>query len=280
MNSEKILKSVSEVQIQQIRNATVKVSYNGKIFLIDPWLAPKGAMGSFNSLNADFTPANSEKADIFMPMCELPFSVDKILKDVDYYILTHVHPDHFDLNHYNEVLDRNIPIFVQNEEDYNFIKSLGFKEIEILQYNGSIRDNIKLTKINGIHGSLVPCGKSCGVVFQSQDKPTIYFSGDTIMCKEVENAIKIFNPDIIVINGADAELTTFGHLIMDDKAVESIHKLIPNAKIIVSHLDNVAHGNITRKIMHKKLAEKGIEDKILIPEDGEIYTFQNKKIDK
>ena len=93
------------------------------------------------------------------------------------------------------------------------------------------------------------------------------------MCKEVENTIKIFNPDVIVINGADAELTTFGHLIMDDKAVESIHKLIPNAKIIVSHLDNVAHGNITRKIMHKKLAEKRIEDEILIPEDGEIYTF-------
>ena len=81
MNSEKILKSTSEIQIQQIRNATVKVSYNGKIFLIDPWLAPKEAMGSFNSLNAGFAPVNSEKADVFMPMCELPFSVDEILKD-------------------------------------------------------------------------------------------------------------------------------------------------------------------------------------------------------
>ena len=68
MNSEKILKSVSEVQIQQIRNATVKVSYNGKIFLIDPWLAPKGAMGSFNSLNADFTP-QIQKKQIFLCLC-------------------------------------------------------------------------------------------------------------------------------------------------------------------------------------------------------------------
>lgn len=64
MNSEKILKSTSEIQIQQIRNATVKVSYNGKIFLIDPWLAPKEAMGSFNSLNVGF-----QKKQMFLCLC-------------------------------------------------------------------------------------------------------------------------------------------------------------------------------------------------------------------
>ena len=43
----KLSKDWTKVQIQQIRNATIKANYNGKIFLIDPWLAPKGAMGSF-----------------------------------------------------------------------------------------------------------------------------------------------------------------------------------------------------------------------------------------
>lgn len=37
-------------QIQQIRNATIKLSYGGYIFLIDPWLAPKGATGSLLEL--------------------------------------------------------------------------------------------------------------------------------------------------------------------------------------------------------------------------------------
>ena len=30
------------MKIQQIRNATLKLSYGGKVFLIDPWLAAKG----------------------------------------------------------------------------------------------------------------------------------------------------------------------------------------------------------------------------------------------
>lgn len=269
----KLSKDQTKIQIQQIRNATVKANYNGKIFLIDPWLAPKGAMGSFNSLNTGFNPVDPERANIPMPMCELPFSIKEILDGVDYYILTHVHPDHFDLNYYNEVLDRNTPIFVQNEEDYEFIKSLNFKDIRILQETGNIVDDIKLTRIEGIHGSLLPCGKSSGVIFESQNKPTLYFVGDTIMYEGVKRAINFYNPDIIVVNGADAELTTFGHLIMDDEAVATIHKLIPNAKIIVSHLDNVAHGSITREVMYQRLSEKGIVHDILIPEDGEIYTF-------
>ena len=45
---------------------------------------------------------------------------------------------------------------------------------------------------------------------------------------------------------------------MDDEAVATIHKLIPNAKIIVSHLDNVAHGSITREVIYQRLSEKGI----------------------
>ena len=265
--------NLEKIKIQQIRNATVKIKYNGKIFLIDPWLAPKGTMGSFNSLNSGFIPADLEKSDIPMPMCELPFSVEEILKNVDYYILTHVHPDHFDLNHYNEVLDRNIPIFVQNEEDFSFVKKLGFKKIELLKKDGTTIDDIKLFKIDGVHGSLVPCGNSSGVIFESSNKPTIYFVGDTIMYDGVEKAIKKFNPDIVVINGADAELTIFGHLIMNDEDVATIYRLIPDAKIIVSHLDNVAHANITREIMRERLIKRGIEQDILIPEDGEIYTF-------
>lgn len=30
------------MQIRQIRNATIKIHYGGKVFLVDPWLAPQG----------------------------------------------------------------------------------------------------------------------------------------------------------------------------------------------------------------------------------------------
>ena len=35
------------MEIKQIRNATIRVLYAGKTFLIDPWLAEKGQMGCF-----------------------------------------------------------------------------------------------------------------------------------------------------------------------------------------------------------------------------------------
>ena len=35
------------MNIQQIRNATLRITISGKTFLIDPWLAAKGTMGCF-----------------------------------------------------------------------------------------------------------------------------------------------------------------------------------------------------------------------------------------
>ena len=35
------------MEIKQIRNATIRVLYAGKTFLIDPWLLEKGQMGCF-----------------------------------------------------------------------------------------------------------------------------------------------------------------------------------------------------------------------------------------
>jgi hypothetical protein len=47
----------------------------------------------------------------------------------------------------------------------------------------------------------------------------------------------------------------------------------PNAKIIASHMDNVAHATLNRQTLSEKLHQRNIADKILIPSDGEIYQF-------
>ena len=38
------------MKFQQIRNATVKITYDSKTFLIDPWLAPQYMTGCFGLL--------------------------------------------------------------------------------------------------------------------------------------------------------------------------------------------------------------------------------------
>ena len=38
------------MNIQQIRNATLKITYHSKTFLLDPWLCGKGETGSFSDI--------------------------------------------------------------------------------------------------------------------------------------------------------------------------------------------------------------------------------------
>ena len=53
-----------EQSVQLIRNATVKVKYNGVTFLVDPMLAPKGAYPGFTgTLHSEIRPDHSSDAE-------------------------------------------------------------------------------------------------------------------------------------------------------------------------------------------------------------------------
>ena len=83
------------MKIQQIRNAMLRIRYAGKTFLTDPWLAPRGSMGTFR--DHPMFRCRPEQLDLAMPLCDLPMPVADILAGVDAYIVTHVHPDHIDM---------------------------------------------------------------------------------------------------------------------------------------------------------------------------------------
>lgn len=62
------------------------------------------------------------------PLNELSESIDAITKDIDMVIVTHTHIDHWDPKA-AEVLDKNLPIIVQNDDNANIIKEAGFNEV-------------------------------------------------------------------------------------------------------------------------------------------------------
>ena len=64
---------------------------------------------------------------------------------------------------------------------------------------------------------------------------------------------------------------------MDDAGVQAVYEACPEAKIVISHMDNIAHAYLTRTTMHQKLAKRGIDDKVLIPDDGQVYDFVTEK---
>ena len=261
------------MHIRQIRNATVRITYGGKTFLTDPWLMPKGAMGCF--ADTPFRPCRPEQESIPMPMCALPIPVEDVLRDVDAYVITHIHPDHVDMEPdgtLGRALDKHLPVFAQSPEDAYALVRSGFTDVTVL-YENSMLGDIRLIKTPGRHGTRIPCGPSCGVIFQAAGEKTLYAAGDTIWYDGVKATLEHYSPDVIIVNACAAALAVEGRLIMDDADVAAVHKACPAAKIVVSHMDSVAHAAITRADMRLLLKKQGLETVAVMPDDGETLAF-------
>ena len=210
-------------------------------------------------------------------MCELPIPAEEVISGVNAYLLTHLHPDHFDIDPVTMTgghsLDKNVPIGVQNASEAKFMEHSGFKNIGIFSETGTRFDDITIIKVPAIHGTEKPCGPACGLILKHPSEKTLYIAGDTIWCDDVKQTIKQYKPDVIVANACAASLLDFGRLIMDDQDLVALHDTCPDATLIASHMDTVAHATLTRKTLRDKLASEGVLENFLIPEDGESLHF-------
>ena len=170
------------------------------------------------------------------------------------------------------MLNKRTPIYVQNGEEAALLRENGFAEVGYLQDAGVRFGRGTVYRVGASHGEEKPCGPSSGLVFRSPDEKTLYIAGDTVWYEGMLRNLKTFEPDVVVLN-ACASLEGYGHLITGDEAVERVHAVLPGARIVASHMDTVAHATLTRKSLAKKLVQKGIRQRVRIPEDGESYTL-------
>lgn len=264
--------SAPTMTLQQIRNATIKLEYAGTTFLVDPMLARKGAYPGFEGT------VNSHLRN---PLVELPMPVSEVLK-ADAIIVTHTHPDHWD-EAAKAGVPKNMPIFAQNEEDAASIRKDGFTDVRVLSANTEFKGT-RLTKTAAQHGTdqmyaMPPLakilGQSTGVVFSHPGYKTTYVAGDTIWTRHVEDAIKQYRPDVIVLNTGYARITGVeGSIIMGKDDLWRAYQLAPKAKIIGSHMESVNHMTQSRKDLRDFIAEKAMDpQRVLVPADGESYRF-------
>ncbi|QOG04571.1 MBL fold metallo-hydrolase [Flavobacterium sp. MDT1-60] len=254
------------MKIHQIRNATIIIEYAGKKILVDPMLSHKGTLSAFIPSKTWSFKKN--------PLYDLPISKEEIVKDVDFVFVSHLHYDHWDKEAIN-TLRKGIKIFVQDEGDKLRIEKSGFTNVEILTENSSFGE-IKLSRTKAQHGKgyiLKIAGFVCGLVLKHPTEKTLYIAADTVWYKGVQEALDQHKPDIIILNGGDNQFAFGGQLIMNKKDIYEVHKASPNAAIVVSHMEGVNHNTLTRKDLKEFLTEKGITDKVNVPEDGQSYTF-------
>ncbi|MBQ7457088.1 MAG: MBL fold metallo-hydrolase [Desulfovibrio sp.] len=256
------------MQIQQIRNATLRLRFGGATFLIDPWLAEQGAMGTF--AQTPYRCMRPEAERIPMPMLPLPCSVAAICSGIDAIVLTHVHPDHIDMAEDGTVgkpLPKEVPLFVQNVDDAVTCQRSGFDDVTVL-YENSAFGGVSLIKTPARHGTKIPCGSACGVVFQAEGEKTLYLVGDSIWYEGVRQTLERFHPAVIVVNACGAHLLSYGRLIMDAQDIALLHAACPDATIVISHMDCVAHATVTRSAMRAFLDEHALTKYCVMPEDG------------
>lgn len=256
-----------KVGLQQVRNATVKITYGDTTFLIDPMLAKKGAYPGFE---------NTYRSNLRNPLVDLPESPDEVISGVDAVIVTHTHLDHWD-DAAQKALPKGIPLFTQHEDDAQLIRSQGFKNVSVLTDEAEF-SGVKITKTGGQHGTdemyavpalAKPLGEAMGVVFQAPGYKTLYLAGDTIWRKEVDQTIEKYHPEVIVLNAGKAKMTGFeGAIIMGEEDVLRAAQTAKDAKIVAVHMDAVNHMSLSREELRNYVKKQGIESRVDIPEDG------------
>jgi L-ascorbate metabolism protein UlaG (beta-lactamase superfamily) len=257
------------MKLTQIRNATLKVEYAGKKFLIDPMLSKQGAFPGFPGT------INSHIAN---PTVDLPLPLSEIL-DVDAVIVTHTHQDHWD-DAAKEAIPKDMPIFTQNARDQWDIQMSWFRNTWVLEERNDF-GGITLNKTPGQHGrgeileGLMGdiLGNVCGIVFTHPREKTLYIAGDTVWYQGVEQNLKQYKPDVMVLNSGDAKVLPNESIIMGKEDVYEAYKAAPLATIIASHMGAVNHASLSREDLRAFIVDHRMNSRVLVPEDGESYSF-------
>lgn len=261
----------TSMKFRQIRSATSIITYGKNRFLIDPWFAPKDSY--------DPIPVAKTKGRRF-PFVDLPLPVADIVSGIDAVIVTHLHFDHFDQSSV-EALPKTLPLICQDEEDACVLRGYGFEDVRVLTSGGLSFQGVMLHRTGCLHGQpgrleelYKPLGmraECMGVVFTGggEDK-AFYLAGDTIWYEGVQQAIESWKPGVIALNAAEASAENYGRIIMGIEDIDKVLAAAPDATIIATHMDTVGHAELSRADLRRFIAERHLELRLLVPEDGEI----------
>lgn len=253
------------MDLQLIRNATLILNYGGVRFLIDPDLAPQHERPSFTGAERN-------------PTVDLPMSLDDVLIGIDAVVVSHLHADHFDTVA-KDVLPKSIPLFCQ-PSDKERIEESGFSGVQVVE-DTIIHAGVTIARVGGHHGTgdvEQLMGRVSGFVFSADNEPTLYWAGDTVLCEEVESAIKTYQPDVIVTHSGGAMWKNQAgepvYIIMDALQTVNVAQQAPDSTIVATHMEALDHCTTTRLALRDAATQAGIsEGRLLIPVDGDMLTL-------
>lgn len=249
------------MKFQQIRHATHLLHYHGKTILVDPVFSLPGTMPPIpNAPN----PASN-------PLTELPVPVKSLL-NYDLLMITHMHSDHFDEAASN-LLNKELPLICP-PHDKQALEAKQFNQCIVIQ-ESIVWSNIEIFRTGGTHGtgpSATLLNPVSGFVLKAPGEPTVYITGDTVWCPELNAVLASHRPDIIIAY-AGAALYMGDTITIDIPDLQRIRDASPTSKLIVIHSESWNHCGLNRDTIRQWAYKTGQEPNVWVPEDGESILF-------
>jgi L-ascorbate metabolism protein UlaG (beta-lactamase superfamily) len=250
------------MRIRFVRHATFVFEAGGRRVMVDPMLAPAGATSPVAG-----TPNQRRN-----PLVDLPFDdvgMLALLEGLEVVLVTHTHNDHWD-GRARDLIPRHTPILCQTE-DWDDISASGFRRVTPVE--DDLRwDGLRFARAGGRHGTGEigeQMGPVSGFVVRAEGSPTLYVAGDTIWCPEVEEALDVHGPDVVVVNAGAARFLEGDPITMTAEEVARVCRALPNALIIAVHMEAINHCLLTRDDLRVELQREGLAHRVKIPADGE-----------
>lgn len=247
-----------------LRNATAILSYGGLMFLIDPMLDPAGARPAIPN-----TPNQHPN-----PLVELPVGWEALVDSADTLLVTHLHQDHFDSNA-AALLDKRLPLLGQ-PDDAERLTALGFSNLLPVESTTTL-SAISIERTAAQHGTgaiaemLAPVS---GFVLTALGEPVVYIAGDTIWYPPVAEALERYRPDVVILNASGARFLEGDPIVMTVEDVTEVRRAVPNAELVIVHLEAINHCLERRTDYRDRLPRLGVSlDRIHIPEQGDSIEF-------
>lgn len=259
--------------VQLIRSATVKITMDRAVFLVDPMLSAKETWPGFPGT------VNSRQKN---PVLDLPMAPEAVLADVDAVFLTHLHEDHWD-EAARQRIRKDLPIFVSSKSAKKQVEAAGFKKVTVLDRTMKV-DGVSVSPTASRHGTeemLRTPGldrlleDTTGFFFEKLGCRSVYLAGDTVWGPWVSETIAQRRPSVIVLNTGNAVVTDFPQsIIMGAQDVLRATQEAPEATVVAVHMDAINHCILHRDDLRDCLKARGVDARrARVPEDGETLVF-------
>ncbi len=250
------------MKITQIRNATILVEIGEHRILLDPMLSPPSSLPGFRMFRG------KRRKN---PLIPLPEDAESLFESATVVMITHEHPDHLDQLAINWIVQKNLEVWASSIDAPNLLRK-GLNAVDIASYD--LRELsieiIPATHGHGIVGWLM--GPVAGYYLNCPGEPTLYITGDSVLTKRVQEAVRRLQPHVIVAPAGTANFGIGKDILFSEEELVDLATMAPG-KVLFNHLESIDHCLMTRARLRELMLAAGVGDKVLIPADGETNDF-------